>query len=238
MEKRRERRLIEINEESGVTDSDIHNAFQRLTWDASAEARGFRGAADLPADMSARLGRALSFATDKVPPTAGPRLLDVGCGTGATVGELVRRRLLDPSRVVGLDLAPDMAAVAARLHPRSEFVAGDFAGGEVEGYGPFASVLFCMSLHDLPEPGAALARAVGLCERGGRVVVTHPRGASHVLMQHRKNPIMVRNPLPTASQLEEICSRFEGVELIHAPAAAGSPKDVAEGYLAVLELKE
>merc|ERR1711971_1317908 len=101
--------------------------------------------------------------------------------------------------------------------------------------GSFESVLFCMSLHDLPDPVAAITQAISLCNRGGRIVITHPRGASHVQMQNRKNPIMVRNQLPDATQLGAICSSFDGVELTYAPADAGSPKDAAEGYLAVLE---
>jgi len=236
MEKRRERRLTELSEEFGVTDFHIHNAFQRLTWDSSAEARGFRGSADIPANMANRLGTALKYATDHIS-TKGGRLLDVGCGTGVTTGELLGRKLLVPKQIIGLDISPDMTAVASRKYSMCTFVASDFMSFSVEENGTFESILFCMSLHDLPSPMIALEQAVSLCSNEGRIIVTHPRGAAHVQMQNRKNPIMVRNPLPTASELDEFCSRFDTLELIHPPADAGSPKDVSEGYLAVLCIK-
>jgi len=40
-----------------------------------------------------------------------------------------------------------------------------------------------MSLHDLPWPRDALEHAFGLLREGGRVVVAHPKGAAHVVMQ-------------------------------------------------------
>jgi len=248
-QKRRERRLAELRADSGITDTTIHNAFQRLTWDASAEARGFRGSADLSDDMSDRLSRALIAATERLPPKG--RLLDVGCGTGTTVGFASRKNIINAGQIVGIDISPDMVAVATRKYPSSEFVAADFMtyGTVVDGGNAiedgavvknqtFDSVLFCMSLHDLPDPVGAIERAVALVRKSeGRVVICHPRGASHVVMQNRKNPVMVPNSLPTKTELSDICAKIGGVVVSHPPADAGSTLDISEGYLAVLDIK-
>src|SRR5205085_3330934 len=91
----------------------------------------------------------------------GGRVADVGCGQGfATVGVA---RSFPHSTVVGLDA--DKASIAdARRHAaeagvaeRAHLVTGD--ASELAAHGPFDLVLILETLHDLPQPVAALRAA-------------------------------------------------------------------------------
>ena len=217
-------------QEHGISAIDIHNAFQRITWDASADARAFRGNADVSTDMQARIGEALKYAVEVVLKAGvDGRMLDVGCGTGVLVKAL-QKQGLQPDKIVGLDISPEMTRVASKAHPGVSFVTGDFLKYNAR----FDCVLFCMSLHDLPVPTNALKHAVTLLRPGGRIVISHPRGADHVVMQNRKNPLMVPNTLPTREDLTKLCIEC-GLNLKLDPSNPGDSRDKAEGYLYILE---
>jgi 2-polyprenyl-3-methyl-5-hydroxy-6-metoxy-1,4-benzoquinol methylase len=221
------------HQEYDITDIDIHNAFQRLTWDASADARAFRGNADLSSDMQLRLDTALKYAAEPVLESGkNGRILDVGSGTGVLVGELKKQGLV-AENIVGLDISPEMTRVAAKAWPGVTFVTSDF--WEYKSDNPLDTVLFCMSLHDLPNAMRALGHAASLLRPGGRIVISHPRGSSHVLMQHRKNPIMVPHTLPTSKDIELLCQEETSLKVLLEPSEPGDASDVAEGYLCILE---
>ena len=57
-------------------------------------------------------------------PLGGRSILDVGCGTGEELAELVDDGA-DPGRCHGLDLLPDRIEVARARHPAMTFVCGD-----------------------------------------------------------------------------------------------------------------
>lgn len=61
---------------------------------------------------------------DTVAPALGERLLDVACGTGI-VARLARRRVGANGRVVGVDVAPPMLAVARSVAPEVDWREGD-----------------------------------------------------------------------------------------------------------------
>jgi demethylmenaquinone methyltransferase/2-methoxy-6-polyprenyl-1,4-benzoquinol methylase len=98
----------------------------------------------------------------------GDAALDVCCGTGDFAVEL-RRTLGPSSRVVGLDFAPEMLAVARAKSPVVEWVEGDalalpFADGEFTA----ATVGFGVrNLSDLERGFAEMTRVV---RPGGKVV--------------------------------------------------------------------
>lgn len=60
---------------------------------------------------------------DRLRPASGERLLDVACGTGI-VARLARARVGASGAVVGVDLSPDMLAVATAAAPDIEWRAG------------------------------------------------------------------------------------------------------------------
>ena len=85
-----------------------------------------------------------------VPP--GARWLDVGCGTGALAGTVLR--LADPREVVGIDPSPGFADHARRRHPaeRARFEVGDARSLPVED-ASFDAVISGLVLNFVPEPG-------------------------------------------------------------------------------------
>lgn len=101
---------------------------------------------------------------------AGDRLLDVGCGTGVLLDQVLAR--WPTVRAVGTDLSGKMLAVAQeRLRGRIPLVRADVS------YLPFATHSFDVavsssSLHYWPEPGRALAEVARVLRPEGRLVIT------------------------------------------------------------------
>jgi ubiquinone/menaquinone biosynthesis C-methylase UbiE len=93
-------------------------------------------------------------------------VVDVGCGTGRAVAELVERG----ARAIGVDLDPAMLTAARERFPGTDLRAADatdlpLANGEAQGYRADKV------LHILPEPEAALAEARRVLAPGGRIVL-------------------------------------------------------------------
>lgn len=95
----------------------------------------------------------------------GERVLDVGCGTGALLGQILSE---DPRRqVMGLDLSVNMLNQARRrLGDRAELVQGD------SEHLPFPDrsfdvVVCCDSFHHYPDPQAVIGEVSRVLEFGG-----------------------------------------------------------------------
>ncbi|MEU8382154.1 methyltransferase domain-containing protein [Streptosporangium sp. NPDC048865] len=96
----------------------------------------------------------------------GRTVVDVGCGGGRAVAELAGRG----ARAVGVDLDPEMIAVARERWPVGEFHVGDarelpFETGSVAGYRADKV------LHTLDDPARAVAEAHRVLAPGGRAVL-------------------------------------------------------------------
>ena len=215
--------LDQLCAEHQLTTADLHNTLQRITWDASADAKVARSlTGNMPLHIAERVDKACAYVGQG-------RCLDVGCGYGVLVPNLLKAGVR-ASQITGVDLSPEMIRNAQLLHPGVEFVATDF-GAFTDETG-FDAILFCAALHDLPDAKAALTKAASLLRPNGVIVIVHPQGNSHVLAQSKANPILVQRGLPTTEELEALDL---GLSLVVAPAAAGTPDETRDGYLAVLQ---
>lgn len=108
-------------------------------------------------------------------PEPGARVLDLGCGTGASTSELAER--VDPvGGVHGLDLSPEQVGMASRKPALSAaaFVVGDAANLPYRD-GVFDGVASVGSLQHVPDVGSALAEAHRVTAPGGHLFVVGPR---------------------------------------------------------------
>ena len=230
---RAQQELDRIYKENNFTEVYLHNLFQRITWDASADFKAARSIlGEMPLDIANRVDRACAIIAEAVQAAGRDgRCLDVGCGFGVLVPHLskagVKRR-----QIVGVDLSGEMIRNAQELYPDVTFTAEDFLNDFKESSG-FDGVIFCSALHDLPDPLAALEKAAHLLRPNGKLVIVHPQGASHVLKQAMQNPILVKRGLPDSTELESLSSL--GLDLFVRPSPAGSTQESTEGYLAVLQ---
>lgn len=226
----------------GLTEFDAHNIMQKITWDASADAKATKALiGSMPSHIQERVDRACREIAEAVKQTTlgkrKGRCLDVGCGHGTLVPTFDKFGL-SPAQIVGVDLSPEMVRNARERYRGVTFVAVDFLSGDGEWdvqdkEDGFDGIIFCSSLHDFPDMGAALVKAAGLLRPQGKLVILHAQGGKHVLGQYKSNPVMVKRGLPTTEELEITVSSL-GLELMHAPAEPGSSLDDEEGYLAIL----
>lgn len=223
--------LRKIYETHGLGGNDMQKLFQKLTWDASAEAKAVRSIiGNMPKEIETRVDNACRYIADAVK-VAGVngRCLDVGCGPGILVPHLTGLGV-NPSQIVGVDLSSEMIYNAQKFHKGVDFIVSDFLE-EYENAGGFDGIIFCSSIHDLPDLIGALQKAATLLRPNGTIVIMHAQGASHVIAQNKANPVMVKRSLPDTIELTALAF---GLRVVCLPADAGSSKEAQEGYLAVL----
>lgn len=98
------------------------------------------------------------------------RVLDIACGTGI-VARVAGERLGDSGSVVGVDVSPDMLAVARAVAPSIDWREGD-ASALPLGDGEQFDVVVCQQgLQFFPDKAAAVAQMRRALAKGGRVAV-------------------------------------------------------------------
>lgn len=227
---------------------DLQVAMQRLTWDASADAKACRSVTGtMPTIIKNRVTKASEMAHEAMSNGGDDGLvLDVGCGYGVMV-PFLKKAGFKANQIHGVDLSSEMIEHAKTFYPdvarKGKFEALDFfAEIEEDNRDKYRSVIFCSALHDMPDLRAALLKTkyelLDKEKEGSRLIIVHAQGASHVLNQNKQNPLLVPRGLPTKAELEEWLCGDEGgraMKLIHEPAEPKSQGETREGYLAVLE---
>src|SRR5215471_4332234 len=106
----------------------------------------------------------------RVAPNRGDSVIDIACGTGI-VARVARERLGPEARVVGVDVAPAMLAVARTVDPTIDWREGNAVSlpvGDAEHF----TVLTChQGLQFMPDKLAAVRDMRRVLAPGGRVAI-------------------------------------------------------------------
>ena len=103
--------------------------------------------------------------------TPGDRVLDVACGTGI-VARLAKERLGAKGRVVGVDVNPQMLAVARRIAPEIDWREGDAGALPLGHEERFDAVLCQQGFQFFTDRAAAACQMRRALARDGRVAVS------------------------------------------------------------------
>jgi SAM-dependent methyltransferase len=108
----------------------------------------------------------------------GARVLDIGCGEGATL-----RHLGEPEGATGIDLFEDKIAFAQKALPHCRFVAGSAYELPYQD-GAFDHVLVRDLVHHLDEPDRFVTECARVLGPGGRIDVLEPSRGNPMILAH------------------------------------------------------
>ncbi len=127
----------------------------------------------------------------------GTRVLDIGCGTGVMFPELLAT---GPRELVGVDVSPAMAALAAHKfsgEPRLRVFCGDILTFESGAFD--VAVLYDAYPH-FPDRAALIRKVRSLLAPGGRFTVAHGAGRDRINACHGAVPASVKTELKSARE--------------------------------------
>jgi ubiquinone/menaquinone biosynthesis C-methylase UbiE len=106
----------------------------------------------------------------RVAPTRGDMIIDVACGTGI-VARVARERLGPEARIVGVDVAPAMLAVARTVDSTIDWREGNAVSLPVAADEHFTVVTCHQGLQFIPDKPAAIREMRRVLAPGGRVAI-------------------------------------------------------------------
>lgn len=102
---------------------------------------------------------------------SGDRVLDIACGTGI-VARLAKERLGDGGKVVGVDISPEMLAVARSKAPDIDWRAGNASALPCRAEEQFNFVICQQGLQFFPDKPSAVAQMRRALAKDGRLAVS------------------------------------------------------------------
>lgn len=117
----------------------------------------------------------------------GDFVLEVGCGTGFTTAEIVRR--VGEENVVAVDLTPEQMMKAVAKF-KSNFILGDAENLPFRD-NSFDAAISAGSIEYWPNPQKGIEEMARVTKSGGRVVILAPRKPSNFLVRKIAESIML-----------------------------------------------
>lgn len=187
-------------------------------------------------------------------PVAGERIVDIGCGAGATTLRLAQ--LVDPGEVTGIDLSVAMLGLAHRRSAdagiaNARFEVGDVADGRIPG-APYDAAFSRFGVMFFADPAAAFSTIGDSLVAGGRLAfvcfdsplanpfITGPVGAASRVLDLTPPPLGAPGPFSLADRDRTIAlltsAGFDGVTVEAGPdeAVVGNDDDLRSLAIRVL----
>ena len=142
---------------------------------------------------------------DNAEVTEGLDILDVACGTGVMFDYYLQRGV---ASVTGIDIAPEMAKIAAQKYadePRVQVICGDVE--EVSFDRKFDRIVVYNAFPHFPDPRRLIRRLASLLKEDGRLTVAHGASREAIDNHHKGAASKVSNGLMSADSLKKI---FDG----------------------------
>ena len=139
-------------------------------------------------------------------------VLDVACGTGVMFDYYLDRGV---AAVVGIDIAPEMARIAADKYAAEERV--QVVCGDVETYAfdaAFDRIVVYNAFPHFPDPAGLIATLAGLLKEGGRLTVAHGMSREAIDALHHGAAAKVSNGLMAAEDLQQLFAPYLEVDVV------------------------
>lgn len=118
----------------------------------------------------------------------GDLVLEVGCGTGFTTFEIVKR--VGEENVVAVDLTPEQMEKAVKKFPKANFLRGDAENLPFKD-NVFDASISAGSIEYWPHPHLGIQEMARVTKPGGRVVILAPRKPDNPLFRKIAESIML-----------------------------------------------
>lgn len=144
--------------------------------------------------------------------TAGMDILDVACGTGVMFPYYLSRGV---ASVTGVDIAPEMAKIAAAKYsedPRVQVVCGDVE--EVKLDRKFDAVVVYNAFPHFSDPRKLIKTLSSLLKEGGHLTVAHGASRESIDNHHKGSASKVSNGLMSADSLKKLFEPYLQVEVV------------------------
>lgn len=142
----------------------------------------------------------------------GMSVLDVACGTGVMFDYYLQRNV---ASVAGIDIAPEMAKIAAEKYESESRV--QVICGDVEEY-PFAEkfdrIVVYNAFPHFPYPKRLIKTLSGLLKEDGRLTIAHGASREAIDNHHSGAASKVSNGLMTADSLKKLFDPYFDVEIV------------------------
>ncbi len=125
------------------------------------------------------------------------KVVEVGCGTGFTTTEIVKR--VGEKRVTAVDLTPEQMIKAVKKFPKANFVRGDAENLPFRDE-TFDAAISAGSIEYWPNPQKGIEEMARVTKPGGRVVILAPRKPDGYLARKFAESIML---FPTTEECIE-----------------------------------
>ena len=139
-------------------------------------------------------------------------ILDVACGTGVMFDYYLQRNV---ASVTGIDIAPEMAKIAAEkfaCEPKVQVICGDVEESAFDR--KFDRIVVYNAFPHFPYPKRLIKTLAGLLKEDGRLTVAHGMSREAIDGHHSGAASKVSNGLMTADKLKRIFDAHFEVEVV------------------------